>query len=108
MLPYGNLPIGALRRTNGGYENELLISINFTINRDENGLRALEFLAWWVRDLASGAMRLRVPPPIKERFGRTLSIDYFYADDRCDMGALLAVIDELASPLAAARRIYLD
>lgn len=45
LPPYGDLPIGALRRTNGGYENELLISINFTINRDENGLRALEFLA---------------------------------------------------------------
>lgn len=55
-------------------------------------------------------LRALALPPLKEQFGRTLkfSVDYFYTDDRCDMGALLAVIDELASSLTEARRIYLD
>ncbi|MCC5049819.1 hypothetical protein LLE59_21190 [Xanthomonas campestris] len=34
LLPYADLPLGALKRTKGGLANELAISVNFGITRD--------------------------------------------------------------------------
>lgn len=41
LLPYADLPLGALKRTKGGLDNELAISVNFGITRDPQGLKAL-------------------------------------------------------------------
>lgn len=105
LPPYGDLPLGALRRTRGGVANEVLISVNFGISRDSKGLDALEFVAWWVRDSARGGSPIQIRalalPPIGSQFGTTLrfAIDYFYVDPDEDIGKLIAKVGELADGL---------
>lgn len=112
LLPYGDLPLGSLRRTNGGKESELLISASFDISRNEKGLRALEFLSWWVRDAARGSKSIQIRsvalPPLARQFGRTLSfrIDFFYSDPKQDMATMLRAIGELADSLKGSREMY--
>lgn len=48
------LPHGTLRRTGGGRKNEGLLQIAITVARNEDGWRAIEFLAWFFRDQARG------------------------------------------------------
>ncbi len=106
LPPYGDLPLGALRRTHGAVANEVLIAVNFGIARDAKGLDALEFIAWWVRDSARGGspiqLRALALPPIGDQFGTTLrfAIDYFYVDPDEDIGKLLATVGELADGLS--------
>ncbi len=106
LPPYGDLPLGALRRTQGGTPDEVLIAVNFGISRDAKGLDALEFIAWWVRDSARGGNPIQIRalalPPIGDQFGTTLRfvIDYFYVDPEQDIGKLLATVGELADGLS--------
>lgn len=76
LVPYGDLPLGSLRRTKGGLASEVLVSVSFGITRDEQGLRALEFISWWVRDAARGTEPIQIRslalPPIGEQFGTSL------------------------------------
>jgi hypothetical protein len=112
LLPYGDLPIGALRRTKGGMEHEVVVSVDFGITRDARGLKALEFVSWWVRDQARGGEPIQVRslalPPIGKQFGTTLrfTVDYFHSDPDEDAGKLLAKIAELARGLETAKDIY--
>lgn len=114
LPPYGDLPLGALRRTDGGKPDELVIGITFEITRDEQGWRALEFLAWWVRDAARGGetiqLRALALPPLGAQAGKTLtfSIDYFHVDPGQDMSRLFATIGELARSLDEAKAMYPD
>lgn len=111
---FGDYPLGALKRTDGGLPDEILISIDFMITRDETGLNALEFLSWWVRDHARGGdsiqLRALALPPIPEQFGKTLTftIDYFYADPEQDIDKLLNSIQKLADSLNDAKIQYLN
>lgn len=111
---FGDYPLGALKRTDGGLSDEILISIDFMITRDETGLKALEFLSWWVRDHARGGdsiqLRALALPPIPEQFGKTLTftIDYFYTDPEQDIDKLLNSIQELADSLNNAKIQYLN
>ncbi|WP_197504108.1 hypothetical protein [Gallibacterium salpingitidis] len=111
---YADLPLGCLQRTQGGLYDEVLISIDFAINSDKNGLKALEFLSWWVRDLArsgwSVQLRALALPPIAGQLGKTLTftIDYFYRDPAQDMQQLLDKVLELAESLNAAKQMYLE
>lgn len=59
---YARFPITTLRRTNGGRPDEGLLSITFTVSRDEDGWRAVEFLAWIVRDRARGGCEDDIRP----------------------------------------------
>jgi hypothetical protein len=108
LPPYGDLPLGALRRTRGAVPNEVLISVNFGISCDATGLDALEFIAWWVRDSARGGSPIQIRalalPPIGDQFGTTLrfAIDYFYVDPDEDIGKLIAKVGELADGLGGA------
>ena len=112
LLPYGDLPLGALRRTNGGLASEVVISVNFGITRDEKGLKALEFISWWVRDAARGSEPIQVRslalPPIGTQFGESLrfTIDYFYSDSEEDIGKLLSRIGKLAGQLEDSKNLY--
>jgi hypothetical protein len=112
LLPYGDLPLGALRRTKGGLANEVVISVNFGITRDQKGLKALEFISWWVRDAARGSEPIQVRslalPPIGTQFGESLrfTIDYFYADPEEDMGKLLSKVGTLADQLNSSKSLY--
>ena len=112
LLPYGDLPLGAMKRSNGGKKHELLISANFSITRDEKGLKALEFISWWVRDAARSGWPIQIRslgmPPLESQFGKTLSftVDYFYTDETEDMGNVLKQIDKLGTSLKESREIY--
>ncbi|NLR99450.1 hypothetical protein HGP17_21735 [Rhizobium sp. P38BS-XIX] len=112
---YADLPAAALRRTNGALPEELLLSIGFSIERDEKGLKALEFLAWWTRDRARGGenMQLRalaLPPMAAntKQLGQTLrfTIDWFYSNPSQDMGVVLKALDEAGASLEQATKIY--
>jgi hypothetical protein len=49
---FGDLPHAAIRRTPGGLQGEFLITAELLFTQDYTGWIALEFLAWWVRDLS--------------------------------------------------------
>ena len=113
--PFAELPIAALRRSNGGLPNELLISINFTIQRNESGLKALEFLSWWARDQSRGGENVQLRsiglPPIAgatKQLGTTLrfSLDWFYTSQSQDMSVVLRAIEDKAQSLELARKLY--
>jgi hypothetical protein len=115
--PYADLPIATLRRSKGGLKNEILVSAMFRIERNEAGLKALEFLAWWVRDLSRGGKNIQIRaiglPPIageNKQLGRTLrfSIDFFFSSPKQDMKEVLNKIGELAKSLNLSRRLYSD
>jgi hypothetical protein len=112
LQPYGDLPLGALRRTHGGLAHELAICVTFRITPDVKGLRALEFVSWWVRDSARGGRPIQIRslalPPIDAQIGKTLkfSIDFFYSDPKQDMAKLLSEVGELARGLEEAKRLY--
>ncbi|MDI9237681.1 hypothetical protein QLQ15_02005 [Lysobacter sp. LF1] len=112
LVPYGDLPLGALRRTKGGLANEVVISINFGITPSPKGLEALEFISWWVRDAARAREPMQVRslalPPVGNQFGKTLrfTIDYFYVDPEEDIGKLLSKVGKLADNLNDAKRLY--
>ncbi len=105
---YADLPIASIRRSNGGLPDELLISIDFSITRDARGLKALEFLAWWVKDQSRGGenMQLRAIglPPIAGKtvqLGDALrfTIDWFYVSPSQDMTEVLKALSRSASAL---------
>lgn len=108
LQPFADLPLAVLRRSQGGLPDELLIEIEFTLERDVAGPLALEFLSWWVRDAArSGSMmqlRSVALPPLRQQFGETLAfrIDWFYADAEQNMERLLAAVDQRAESLELA------
>jgi len=86
---FGDLPHAALRRTNGGLKNEFLVTVELRFCQDHTGWVALEFLAWWVRDLSRSGeivqMRPLALPPVAygTQLGRTLkcAIEVFLVTD---------------------------
>lgn len=115
--PYADLPIAALRRSDGAREGETLVSIDFGITRGERGLKALEFLAWWVRDRSRAGhdMQLRaigLPPKAAgaPQLGQTLrfTIDWFLVSPSDDMSDLLAALDQAAGALEQMTSLYAD
>jgi hypothetical protein len=112
---YADLPIAVLRRSDGALPTELLLSIDFSISKDVQGLKALEFLAWWVRDQSRGGenMQLRsiALPPIAGgtvQLGETLrfTIDWFYNDPTENAAKVLQAIDNAAHDLETVIRLY--
>lgn len=82
-----HLPIAALLRTNGGYEDELLLQFEFGIDNSKESLISLEFLSWFFRDQARSGEKIQLrtfalPPdsPEGRQLGHTLKfhIDYFF------------------------------
>src|SRR4051812_44041203 len=59
---FANIPHAAYRRTNGGLPREALIQVDFEVDRSSAGWRALEFIAWWVRDCARGGELIQFCP----------------------------------------------
>jgi hypothetical protein len=115
-LPGANadLPIAALRRSKGALKEEILVSMNFRIQRNEAGLRALEFL-WWVRDQSRGGENIQIrpialPPLVadKKQLGSTLrfTIDWFYSTSDQDLLKLLRALDDKAKALELLFSIY--
>ena len=113
--PNADLPIAALRRTKGALAEELLLSINFEVERNESGLKALEFLSWWVRDQSRGGESMQVRsiglPPMAGtdvQLGRTLrfTVDWFYSNPSQNMKKVLADISEKAKSIELATTLY--
>lgn len=110
-----DLPIAALRRSKGALLDEQLLSIHFRIERNETGLKALEFLSWWVRDQSRGGETMQIrsmglPPMIgdQKQLGSTLrfTIDWFYAGKSRNMQEVLAAMDAKAKELELAVKLY--
>lgn len=59
---FAMLPHLAIRRSNGGKPNEALISFDFSLAKNDQGWIALEFLAWWVRDMCRSDYEIQLRP----------------------------------------------
>jgi len=72
------LPQVLLRRTQGGLPGERLISTEIVFDQTHDGWISLEFLAWWVQDLARTGVNIQLRPlaeaprGIGLQLGRTL------------------------------------
>jgi len=97
----------AIRRTNGGLKDESLVTLHLRFKQNHSGWVALEFLAWWVRDLSRSGelvqMRAVALPPkaFGTQLGRTLQcvIELFAVASGGDRGPVLEKIGKLADSL---------
>ena len=113
---FADLPQVALRRTKGGLKNEVLVGIDMTFSQDHAGWVGVEFLAWWVRDMARTGFQVQMRPlalPPKAygtQLGRTLHfvIEFFLVLPDESMAPVLAKAKELARDLAQDLKMYAD
>ncbi|MCE9562319.1 MAG: sel1 repeat family protein [Planctomycetes bacterium] len=111
---FGDLPHLAIRRTKGGQAHELLVTAEIRFFQNFEGWIAVEFLAWWVRDLSRGGehvqMRPLALPPVAygTQLGRTLKfvIEFFFINPTEDNAPVLKVIGEHAKSLAESTEQY--
>lgn len=115
LSDYAHLPHATLRRTNGGLENEVFLQFEFEIEWSEEGLVALEFIAWFVRDQARGGNTIQLRPfalppetPYGRQLGTTLKfhIDLFVDEVVDTLEPAFAKIRELDASLNLAIRLY--
>lgn len=104
---FGDLPHALLRRTNGGLENEAWANTEFETSKDGAGWIAIEFVAWWVRDMSRSKeqiqLRTMALPPVagKKQLGTTLRfiIDHFIICPGGDTAVALTMIQNRAESL---------
>jgi hypothetical protein len=111
---FAHLPLGAIRRTGGGLTGEAFIQFEFSLEPSSRGWRALEFIGWWVRDLARSGepIQLRafgLPPQVGDQvqLGKTLGfqIDLFFPAAP-PMAEALKKVETLAQALEDAIKLY--
>jgi len=114
-VDYTHLPIATLLRTKGGFENELLAQFRFTIEQSEQGLQALEFISWFVRDSARGKRKIQLMPfalppvaPSGNQLGKTLvfHIDLFIENISGSLEPVFNEIKEITETLIMAIKLY--
>ncbi|MGF1770641.1 hypothetical protein L4D06_25165 [Enterovibrio makurazakiensis] len=112
---YADLPISMYRRSGGNLNNEILINVAFTIQKDATGLKALEYLSWWVRDLSRSGDNVQIRtialPPIvgeKVQLGSTLSFwfEAYIVTEKEDMRLVLKEISDLTKSLNTSLELY--
>jgi len=112
---FAYLPLGALNRTNGGLGGEVMVQFQFYLEQTLAGWRALEFLAWFVRDAAQSGEQIQLRPfallPIageQIQLGHTLRfhIDLFCPSIGRDITPVLAKIEHLADFLNQGIDLY--
>lgn len=112
---YADLPIAMLRRTSGNLDKELLINVAFKIERNEKGLKALEFLSWWVRDISRSGENAQIRsiglPPIagkKIQLGNTLRFwfEAYIVTEEEDISLVLNKMGELSESLNDGFSVY--
>lgn len=111
---FADLPHVAIRRTKGGRKDEALVTATIVFEQSRPGWVALEFLAWWVRDLSRGGeqvqMRALALPPVgyDTQLGRTLRfvIEWFFIDTTDDSSPIMAAMDKLAESLKTSVELY--
>jgi tetratricopeptide (TPR) repeat protein len=113
---YADLPQVALQRTGGGRRDEVMVTCIIWPMRDREGWVAIEFLSWWVRDLArSGEMvqiRSVAMPPVDEgtQLGTTLQfvIEFFFISTDKDHSNVYEAMSKHAESLQQAIEEYAD
>jgi hypothetical protein len=113
---FGDLPHVALRRTHGGQKDELLVTAEVWLRQTFEGWIALEFLAWWVRDLSRGGevvqLRPLALPPVAygTQLGRTLkfAIEFFFVNPGDDIAPVLERLSQVAESLSRNVEDYRD
>lgn len=112
---YADLPIAMYRRSGGNLKNEILINVAFDIEPNTTGLKALEFLSWWVRDLSKSGDNVQIRtiglPPISGetvQLGNTLSFwfEAYITTEREDMALVLDEVAELSNSLNSSFNMY--
>jgi hypothetical protein len=111
---FADLPHAAIRRTPGGLPGEFLVTAEILFTQDYTGWIALEFLAWWVRDLSRSGhvvqMRPLALPPVAygTQLGRTLkfAIEFFLVSSDGDKAPLLAALTKAAESLDTSLQTY--
>lgn len=112
---YADLPIAMYKRSGGNLKNEVLIFVEFTIEKNEKGLNALEYLSWWVRDLSRSGDNVQIrsiglPPIIGDntQLGNTLKFwfEAYIVTEKEEMPLVLAKVGELAASLDSANKLY--
>lgn len=109
------LPHAALRRTGGAFDDEALVQVEFWVERSETGWRALEFIAWIVRDMARSGdlIQLRpfaLPPlaPHAVQLGRSLRfhVDLFIPETGGEVQAHIDKLGDLAGFITMVTDMY--
>lgn len=112
---YADLPIAMYKRSGGNLKNEILVFVEFTIEKNEKGLDALEYLSWWTRDLSRSGDNVQIRsiglPPIvgdNTQLGSTLKFwfEAYIVTEKEEMSLVLAKVGELASSLESANKLY--
>lgn len=115
MVPFGDLPHAAIRRTNGGLPAEALAQIFIDLERATASWLTLEFLSWKVRDSSRAGKCVQIrtrglPPEIggQIQLGTSLQviIDFFVSGLDSDPRRLLQEIEEFAHSLQSSLEIY--
>lgn len=110
-----HLPHAALLRTRGGLAGEILCQVEFVIDRTSDGLDALAFLAWFIRDQARGGTKVQLRPfalPPESPQGRQLGtslkfhIDLFQDGITETLDPLFATLKEMTKVLELAIALY--
>lgn len=109
-------PQVAIRRTDGGLPNEVLIQTEVIFERSADGWVSLEFLAWWVRDWARSGHQIQMrptalPPKAYEiQLGRTLKffIEYFVIEAGDSYDKSLEVAGEMGESIADSFQSYAE
>lgn len=114
-VDYAHLPITTLLRTNGGKENELLAQFRFTIEQSKEGLEALEFISWFIRDCSRDKVKIQLTPfalppqtPNGKQLGSTLRfhIDLFVDNVYDSLEPVLEEIRGLNKTLTMLIKLY--
>lgn len=112
---FADLPAAALRRTAGGLADEVLLSLHFAITRDDTGLKGLELLTWWVRDMARAGENIQLradarPPWARnaQHLGVTLGfvMEWFCANPSANFGRLLQAMNDAAASVETFADLY--
>ncbi|MDR2871896.1 MAG: hypothetical protein LBV45_05135 [Xanthomonadaceae bacterium] len=111
LAKFSHLPHGALQRTDGGQEQEVLIQTELGIARTQEGWQSLEFLARFVQEQAQDGVSLQLRPfalPLQlGNVARVVDalrwhIDLFVLNATRNLSALLAEIRRIDKSLACA------
>ncbi len=113
---FGDLPQVAIRRTGGGRKDEKLVTMTLRFDPSAAGWVAMEFLSWWVRDLARSGREIQMRslglPPMGPdiQLGGTLkfAIELFVIDatEKCEL--VQEELSELANSLTSSMEQYAE
>lgn len=108
QLPFHNYPHMVLRLIGGGKKGQGIVWFSLNLKPDNSGWKALEILAWWVKDLSRSGRNVQCrpiasPPVIGDdiQLGKTLSfqIELLFEAEGDDLSGVLAEIKNLAGRL---------